>query len=114
MSPEVDAVQEHPEQLPSEEPESPYGPRNEKLPVQLIDALKCAMKELAQQEMYVRRREVMRDRRNRFYERGYQHIYETKGGQFTQGAPGQWVQVDGRDIQCPNYIEMTRGCLERP
>ena len=101
----IDAVQEHPEQIPDDEPESPYGPRNEKLPQQLIDALKCRMKEIASEEMYVRRREVMRDRRNRFYERGFQHIYESKQGNFTQGSPGQLVSVEGRDIQCPNYID---------
>lgn len=104
-----EAIQEHPEQLPGTYPgasqPSPYGPRNENLPEQLIDALKCALKEFAQQEMYVRRREVMADRLKRFYERGYQHVYETKTGQFTQGAPGQVVAVDGKDIQCPNYID---------
>ena len=101
-----DAVQEHPEQLPDEEPESPFGERNEKLPEQLVNALKSCIKEFAQQEMYVRRREVMRDRKNRFYERGYQHIYEnSRTGGFVQGAAGSLVQCDGREIQCPNYID---------
>ena len=101
----VDAVQEHPEQLADDEPQSPYGERNEELPIQLVTALKSVIKDIAQQELYVRRREVMRDRRNRFYERGYQHVYESKSGNFTQGSPGQWCNVDGRDIQCPNYID---------
>lgn len=102
----TDATQEHPEQLPSEEPESPYGERNEQLPEQLVIALKACIKEFSQQEMYVRRREVMRDRLNRFYERGYQHVYQNnRTGGFSQGAPGGTVSVEGREIQCPNYID---------
>src|SRR5271169_2936909 len=90
----IDAVQEHPEQLADEEPESDYGPQNEKLPEQLINALKCAVKEAQQQEMYVRRREVMRDRLNRFYERGFQHVYaDNRTGGFTQGTAGGVINV---------------------
>ena len=103
---DLDAVEEHPEEIPGEEPESPYGHKNEKLPEQLVTALKHAVKEFQGQEIYVRRREVLRDRKNRFYERGYQHIYENaRTGGFTQGTPGAIINVEGREIQCPNYID---------
>lgn len=56
--------------------------------------------------MYDRRREVLRDRRLRFYECGFQHIYENnKTGQFSLGTPGGVVSVNGDEIQCPNYID---------
>lgn len=101
------AVQEHPEGLPDPEQEAPiYGVRNEKLPEQLQNALKSAVKEFQEQDKYDRRREVLRDRRNRFYERGYQHIYDNyRQGGFVQGQPGQVINVDGREIQCPNKID---------
>lgn len=111
------AVQEHPDQLAaSDTPPSPYGERNERLPEQLQNALKHAVEEFQKQELYDRRREVLRDRRNRFYERGYQHIYEDlRSGGFLQGQAGQTLQVGGREIQCPNYIDdynIFAPCLE--
>ena len=88
-----------------ESQESPYGPRNEKLPLQLVNAIKATIKEFASQELFVRRREVLRDRKNRFYERGYQHIYEGRNGVFLQGTPGGTISANGREIQCPAYID---------
>ncbi|MGH9345049.1 MAG: hypothetical protein ACRD19_14975 [Terriglobia bacterium] len=110
------AVQEHPEEVPTAETAPAYGERNEQLPEQLQNALKNAVKDFQKQEMYDRRREVLRDRRNRFYERGYQHIYEdSRSGGFTQGTPGGIVNAGGREIQCPNYIDdynIFAPCLE--
>jgi hypothetical protein len=100
------AIQEHPEETPDADQVPTYGERNEKLPEQLRNAIKGAVKEFQEQDKYDRRREVLRDRRNRFYERGYQHIYDNyRSGGFVQGQPGQVISVDGRDIQCPNKID---------
>jgi hypothetical protein len=96
-----------PEELPvpNSEQDQPYGPNNEDLPEQLQNALAFAIRKFAGQEVFLRRREVIRDRKNRFYERGYQHIYadEATGG-FIQGTPGGMLNVGGKQIQCPEYI----------
>lgn len=95
------AREQEQEQIPN------YGEWNEDLPQQLKDAVRECVKSCQNQEQFDRRREVMRDRRNRFYERGYQHIYEnSKTGQFTLGTPGSWVNgADGEQFQCSNYID---------
>ena len=81
-----------------------YGPRLEKLPMQLVNAIKGVVQEFQQQEKYLRRREVMRDRRNRFYERGVQHLYESTQG-LTPMVPGQiYSGANGRG-QAPTYID---------
>ena len=81
-----------------------YGPRLEKLPMQLVNAIKGVVQEFQQQEKYPRRREVMRDRRNRFYERGVQHLYESTQG-LTPMVPGQiYSGANGRG-QAPTYID---------
>ena len=85
--------------------ESPYGPRNEKLPLQLVNAIKATVKEHAEQERFTRRREVLEDRKNRFYEQGYQHVYEGRNGIFMQGTPGATINNGSCEIQCPNYID---------
>lgn len=89
----------------TEEVAQPYGPRFEDLPEDLVNAIKAAVKEAAGQEQYIRRREVLRDRQSRFYERGYQHIYEGRNGIFIQGAPGESIAASGRQIDCPSYID---------
>lgn len=82
-----------------------YGDRLEKLPEQLVLALKAVVMEFQQQEKFPRRREVMRDRRNRFYERGVQHLYETSQGVLTPMVPGQvYNGANGRG-QSPTYID---------
>lgn len=114
------AIQQHPDQIPDAQgPDGApptYGDRNEQLPEQLQNALKYAVQEFQKQETYDRRREVLRDRRNRFYERGYQHIYEdVRSGGFVQGQAGAVVNAGGREIQCPNYIDdynIFAPCLE--
>jgi len=110
------AVQEHPDEVADAQTAPAYGERNEKLPEQLKNALKQAVRECEQQEQYDRRREVLRDRRNRFYERGIQHIYEnSRAGCFTVGTAGAVVSANGAEIQCPNYIDdynIFAPCLE--
>lgn len=100
----IETIDEHPETLLSDdEPEPVYGDRNQKLPTQLVEALKSLVKEAQLQEIYARRREVIRDRTNRFYERGFQHVYADQNGFFFQAIAGQASPVDnGSD--CPQYI----------
>ncbi len=87
-----------------EEPQ--YGQSIRELPEQVVNALKAAIKKFTTQEQYIRRREVLRDRQNRFYERGYQHIYEMKSGAFAQAAPGAAITTaDGSTEECPSYID---------
>lgn len=97
-----EAEQENPGQQ-----EQDYGPDNRDLPKELQDALISLLQIVQMQDLFQRRVEVMRDRRNRFYERGIQHIYEDRrSGVFVQGTPGAWVpDPAGGSIQCPNYIE---------
>lgn len=84
-----------------------YGPNNINLPQQLVDILKAAVKEANQQEQYTRRREVLHDRRNRFYERGYQHVsWNFNTGMFTLGTPGGYItNSSGANVQLPQYID---------
>lgn len=96
---------------PDEEQEvqpTDYGPANRDLPEQLVDAIKAAVKTFSEQERFTRRREVMHDRRNRFYERGFQHIYPGYGNNqgFTMGSPGGYIQnATGQTAQLPQYID---------
>ena len=83
----------------------PYGPQNRDMPEELIIALKSLLREASRQEMYQRLLEVMRDRRNRFFERGLQHIYENlRTGMFVIGTPGSVVKSGDEKIQCGHYI----------
>ena len=84
-----------------------YGEYNVDLPLELQNALLALVQNAQRQDLYQRRIEVMRDRRNRFYERGIQHIYEDiRTGIFIQGTPGAWVPDPAGDgqLQCGNYI----------
>lgn len=94
-----DSPQEHPE-----DDSNIYGERNEKLPEQLVLALKAAAQEFQEQDKFPRRREVMRDRRNRFYERSVQHLYETTQGLVAM-VPGQIGQGAYGKGQTPQYID---------
>ena len=91
------------EQAPDEEQED-YGEANEDLPQQLVDAVKAAIVEFQGQEKFTRRTEVRSDRTNRFYERGYQHLWWGQNGcsMATPGGMGQNSQ--GQSIQFPTYI----------
>ena len=102
------AVQDHPEQ--SDDLESPYGDRNQELPDQLVKILRETVVEFQGQEEYLRRREILRDRRNRFYEQGVQQLYWAGGpngqGSYGMVTPGGFVQnSSGARIQAPNYAD---------
>lgn len=100
--------------LPPETPPAPaqsgartYGEDNIDLPEELQDALLELVQEAQRQDLYQRRIEVVRDRRNRFYERGIQHVYEDiRTGMFIQGTPGSLVPDPNGDgmIQCGQFL----------
>lgn len=102
----TDSVEEHPEEIDGPDEPPTYGERNRFLPDQLKTALKNAAIAIGQREIYDRRREVMRDRRNRFYRRGWQHIYENRQtGMFSLGVAGEAVSTgSGGSVECPQYI----------
>lgn len=82
-----------------------YGQRLEKLPTQLVDALRGLVRQFNEQDQFARRREGMRDRKNRFYERGVQHIYETRNG-FASMLPGMtYTASSGAKLQAPRYVD---------
>jgi hypothetical protein len=83
-----------------------YGDDNVDLPEECQNALLNLIEEAEREDLYQRRMEVCRDRRNRFYERGMQHIYEdVLTGVFFQASPGSWVpNANGEQIQCGSYI----------
>lgn len=83
-----------------------FGDNNVELPEELQNAGLALLHKAQEQDLYQRRREVLRDRLNRFYERGMQHVYPdfTAGG-FVVGTPGGWVPDGDRELQCGNYIE---------
>lgn len=84
-----------------------YGEFNVELPEELQNALRDLVHEAQREDLYQRRIEVMRDRRNRFYERGIQHIYEDLSGAFVLSTPGQLVPdptSPGSSIQCGQFI----------
>lgn len=80
-----------------------YGKDNVDLPEELQNCGMRLMQEAQRQDLYQRRVEVMRDRQNRFYERGIQHIYETLTG-FVIGQPGAIVPQGNGTAQCSEYI----------
>ena len=63
--------------------ESPAGYAEDyrDLPEEMVNAFRAHLSSRRAEERFSRRREVIRDRTNRFYERGYQHIYwnDTRG-----------------------------------
>ena len=82
-----------------------YGDDNVDLPLELQNALLSLVQEAQRQDLYQRRVEVLRDRRNRFYERGIQHIYEDMSGAFVLGQPGAMVpDPQGGELQCGQYL----------
>lgn len=86
--------------------QSQYGDENRDLPEELQQALLSLLQEAQRQDLYQRRLEVMRDRRNRFYERGMQHVYEDiRTGMFVQATPGAVVQYGDGELQCGQFIE---------
>jgi len=94
---------------PDSETQAEYGADNRDLPKQLVDALRAIFQKRQGEEKYSRRREVIRDRKLRFYEVGHQHIqwnnYGNNGG-FSVMTPGGlgWGN-SGQNVQCPQYID---------
>lgn len=99
-----EVVETHPEEVPASDEVPTYGERNRDLPEQLKRALTQALKDIGKQEMFDRRREVMRDRRNRYYRRGFQHIYEQRGGGFAVGVAGETITTAEGSFECSQYI----------
>ena len=98
-------IEQQPAEIPDEQAESPYGPRNEKLPLQLVNVIAATIKEHAEQERFTRRREVLEARKLRFYEQSSQHVYEGRNGVFMQGTPGA---TDGSAVPPPAYLTKSR------
>ena len=99
------AVEDHPQEIEEQDEPPTYGERNCYLPEQLKNALKVALESLGTKELYDRRLEVMRDRRNRYYRRAFQHIYENRQtGMYTVGVAGEAIAVGQGFIECPQYI----------
>lgn len=111
MSPETlesDQTEPTEEQVDQAGVSSPYGPDNRDLPEQLQEAIKAAIVEFQQQEKFSRRREVRKDRKNRFYEAGYQHLLWNNTGNagFQQLTPGGTAyNAAGDSVQCPQYMD---------
>ena len=104
-----------PETLPildGQQPEQPqgpqdYGPNNEQLPEQLVNLLSSTVRKFQTEEMYLRRREILRDWRHRLYERGYQHLRETGGkdGGWAMISAGGVYSGTGGDVQAPVRVD---------
>jgi hypothetical protein len=94
------------EVLPEPQTDSPYGDRNQQLPEQLKKAIRSAIIKSQGEERYLRRLEVLHDRKLRFYERGHQHIYEGKDDCFMLAVPGgTFTDADGNEEEWGDYID---------
>lgn len=91
---------------PDEEQAPSYGPNNKDLPESLQNKLKDLVKDYQLQEDFDRRREVMRDRKNRYYSRGFQHLYESgSSGIYQVATPGAMMtNASGDSVQCPSSV----------
>lgn len=100
------AVDEHPEEIEEQGEPPTYGPNNCYLPEQLQNAIKIAIEtQVGARELYDRRRQVMRVSRNKYYRRGFQHIYENRQtGMFVAAVAGEAVAAGGGMIECPQYV----------
>jgi hypothetical protein len=100
------AVDEHPEEIEEQGEPPTYGPNNCYLPEQLQNAIKIAIEtQVGARELYDRRRQVMRVARNKYYRRGFQHIYENRQtGMYVAAVAGEAVAAGGGMIECPQYV----------
>lgn len=99
---------EKPDEQVAPEPEQDegYGTRNEKLPPQLEKAIRSAITKSQDEERYLRRLEVLHDRKMRFYERGHQHIYEGRDDCFVLAIPGaSFYDAEGNEEEWGDYID---------
>ena len=92
--------------IPEPEEDAGYGVRNEELPQQLVRALRSAIIKSQEEEHYLRRLEVLHDRKNRFYERGHQHIYEGRDDCYVLAIPGaSFYDAEGNQEEWGDYID---------
>jgi len=100
------AVDEHPEELEEQDAPPTYGLNNCYLPEQLQNALRIAIEtQVGARELYDRRRQVMRVARNKYYRRGFQHIYENRQtGMYVAAVAGEAVAAGNGMIECPQYV----------
>jgi hypothetical protein len=81
------------------------GADNQKLPVELENALRSLVQHVLGLEKWPRRQEVMLARLQRFYERGDQHIYwNARSWVFAQVSGGSSVQIDDSSVDMPHYV----------
>lgn len=100
------AVDEHPEEIEEQGEPPTYGPNNCYLPEQLQNSIRIAIEtQVGTRELYDRRRQVMRVARNKYYRRGFQHIYENRQtGMYVAAVAGEAVAAGGGMIECPQYV----------
>ncbi len=81
-------------------------PGRDALDPPMASALREALRNYMQEDIYLRRREVLADRKKRFYERGIQHVFEDyRTGALAVATPGGVFRNSyGQDVQAPNYI----------
>ncbi len=98
---------DHPQEQTPQSQARTYGDQNVDLPEELQNALLGLLQEAQRQDLYQRRIEVLNDRKNRFFEKGIQHIYEdVQSGIFIQASPGASVPAPDGDgfLQCGDYV----------
>lgn len=105
-------------QFPKKEPEQQgaataadgegYGDNNERLPSDLVEALKGLLKHFGTDvDKFPRRREVIDARLQRFYDRGYQYIYfDWTNFVFVPVTGGVSVNVGGQAVNMPRYTNV--------
>lgn len=98
---------DHPVEESQQSQARTYGDNNVDLPEELQNALLGLVQEAQRQDLYQRRIEVLSARKNRFYEKGIQHVYEdVQSGLFVQASPGASVPAPDGDgvLQCGDYV----------
>jgi hypothetical protein len=85
-----------------------FGVDNQKLPEDLVNALKGLLKHFAiEVDKFPRRREVIDARLQRFYDRGYQYIYfDSSNYVFVPVTGGVSINVGGSSVNMPRYTNV--------
>ena len=95
-------------ETPVDQPDelAPQDPMNKDLPEDEINLLRACIQEFEKQEQYDRRLEVLRDRRNRYYERGFQQIIANREGCYMGISPGGVYSAENGDsVQAPTKCD---------
>lgn len=83
-----------------------YGPNFRNLPDQLKEAILSVVRDLQQQEKYLRRQELLQDAQHRFYDMGVQHIWQGRDNCWMQATPGaSFTDADGISDDWSDYID---------